>query len=158
MAWLPLLTADVLNSLSVDEQNQMTDPSSASDLEQIVSSVTSFVRGKVQSWRPNQTFVPYPPGMIPEETYGSAVAIARYRFLTHLPGTQLITKWREQENVEALALLNDVADGKLVILSPVNPDGSGGIVPSNPADTDGGEDYGGTYPFWQPQTPAWPYW
>src|ERR1700740_2175469 len=112
MAWLPLLTDDVLNSLSATEQNQMTDPSSAADLEQIVSSVVSFVRGKVNSWQPNQAYAG-PVGTIPEETYGSAIAIARYKFLTHLPGTQLITRWREAENTEAYALLSDVARGKL---------------------------------------------
>jgi hypothetical protein len=158
MAWLPLITDDVLNSLSATEQNQMTDPSSAADLAQIVSSVTSFVRGKVNSYQPNQVFIPYPPGMIPEETYGAAIAIARYKFLCHLPGTQLITKWREQENTEAYALLADVASGKLIILSPATPQAPGGTIPQKKADTDGGEDYQGTYPFWQPQTPAWPYW
>jgi hypothetical protein len=158
LAWLPLITDDVLNSLSTTEQNQMTDPSSAADLAQIVSSVTSFVRGKVNSYQPNQVFIPYPPGMIPEETYGSAIAIARYKFLCHLPGTQLITKWREAENTEAYALLDDVASGKLIILSPATSSAPGGTIPQKKADTDGGEDYGGTYPFWQPQTPAWPYW
>jgi hypothetical protein len=158
MAWLQLQTSDVLNSLSSQEQNQMTDASSTANLAQIISSVTSFVRGKVNSYQPNQVFIPYPAGMIPEETYGAAVAIARYKFLTHLPGTQLITKWREAENTEAYALLDDVASGKLIILSPATPQAPGGTIPQKKADTDGGEDYGGTYPFWQPQTPAWPYW
>jgi hypothetical protein len=158
MAWLPLITDDVLNSLSATEQNQMTDPSSAADLAQIVSSVVSFIRGKVNSYQPNQVFVPYPPGMIPEETYGSAIAIARYKFLTHLPGTQLITKWREAENTEAYALLNDVASGKLIILSPATPSAPGGTIPQKKADTDGGEDYCGTYPFWQPTQQAGRYW
>ena len=157
MAWLPLITDDVLNSLSATEQNQMTDPSSAADLAQIVSSVVSFVRGKVNSWQPNQAYAG-PAGTIPEETYGSAIAIARYKFLTHLPGTQLITKWREAENTQALSELDQIASGKLIILSPATPQAPGGTIPQKKADTDGGEDYGGTYPFWQPQTPAWPYW
>jgi len=76
LAWLPLLTSDVLNSLTIEEQNQMTDPSSTADLAQIVSSVVSMVRGKVNSYQANQVFIPYPPGMIPEETYGAAVALS----------------------------------------------------------------------------------
>jgi hypothetical protein len=158
LAWLPLITDDVLNSLSATEQNQMTDPSSAADLAQIVSSVVSMVRGKVNSYQPNQVFVPYPPGMIPEETYGAAIAIARYKFLTHLPGTQLITKGREAENTEAYALLNDVVSGKLIILGPATSSNLGGTIPQKKADTDGGEDYWGTYPFWQPTQQAGRYW
>jgi hypothetical protein len=155
MAWLALETDDVVNSLTQQEQSQMTDPSSASDMATIIASVTSLVRGKVQSFQPNQSFVPYPAGMIPEELLAAAIAICRYKFLTHLPGTQLITKWREQENTNALALLDNVATGKMVILSPINPDGSGGTVPSNPADS-GGEPYFPPYPCWQSQgSPGW---
>jgi hypothetical protein len=155
MAWQTLTTDEILNSLTAQEQSLMTDPSSSVDLANIVVNVTDLVLGKVQSWRPNQTFLPYPAGMIPGECMAAAVAIARYKFLTHLPGTTLITKWREQENTNALALLNDVAAGKLIILSPVLPDGSGGTVPSNPAASDG-EPYFKPYPDWQSAgTPAW---
>jgi hypothetical protein len=155
MAWEAISQDAVVNSLTQQEQSQMTDPSSATDMANIIASVTSFVRGKVQSWRPNQSFVPYPAGMIPEELMSAAIAICRYKFLTHLPGTQLITKWREQENTNALALLDNVATGKMVILSPINPDGTGGTVPSNPADS-GGEPYWPPYPCWQSQ--GSPYW
>jgi hypothetical protein len=147
MAWQTLTTDEILNSLTAQEQSLMTDPSSSVDLANIVANVTDLVIGKVQSWTANQTFLPYPAGMIPAECMAAAVAIARYKFLTHLPGTTLITKWREQENTNALALLNDVATGKLIILSPVLPDGTGGTVPSNPADS-GGEPYWPPYPCW----------
>jgi hypothetical protein len=147
MAWLAISQDEVVNSLTQQEQSQMTDPSSATDMANIIANVTNLVIGKVQSWRPNQSFVPYPVGQIPGEMMAAAVAICRYKFLTHLPGTQLITKWREAENTDALALLDAVAKGEMVILSPVNPDGSGGTVPSNPADQ-GGEPYWPPYPTW----------
>jgi len=126
----------------------MTDPSSASDMVTIIVNVTNLVRGKVNSYQPNQAYQG-PAGTIPDELMAPAVAICRYKFLTHLPGTQLITKWREAENTEAYTLLADVASGKFVILAP---DGS---VPQKKADTDG-EPYFKPYPDWQSAgTPAW---
>src|SRR5260370_37532824 len=95
-------------------------------------------------WQPNQAYMG-PVGPIPDELMAPAVAICRYKFLTHLPSTTLITKWREAENTEAYALLADVAIGKFVILAP------NGSVPNNPADT-GGEPYFPPYPVWQGRT------
>jgi hypothetical protein len=90
------------------------------------------------------------PGTIPDELLGPAIAIARFKFLTHLPGTQLITKERSADKDEAYAYLDDVAAGKMIILGP-----DGATVPSNPADTDG-EPYFKPYPDWQSAgTPAW---
>src|SRR5258708_18076917 len=125
----------------------MTDPSSASDMATIVYNVTNLVRGKVRGWQPNQAYMG-PVGTIPDELMAPAVAICRYKFLTHLPSTQLITKWREAENTEAYALLADVASGKFVILAV---DGS---VPNNPADTGGEPDFPPT-PARVPPPPAW---
>jgi hypothetical protein len=148
MAWVTIEQDAVVNSLTSQEQSMMTDPSSASDMATIISSVTGLVRGKVQSWQPNQSFTPFPPGQIPEELLAPALAICRYKFLTHLPGTQLITKWREAENTQAYEILDQVAGGDFIVLFPANPDGSGGIVPGNPADF-GGEPYFPPYPSWQ---------
>lgn len=130
----------------------MTDPASASDIAAIIVNVTAMVRGKVQSWRPNQgDLASAPLGTIPEELMAPAMAICRYKFLTHLPGTQLITKWREAENTEAYVLLDQVAKGEFVILASDN------TVPSNPADT-GGEPYFPPYPTWIPPQRPWGYW
>lgn len=130
----------------------MTDSASASDVAAIIVHVTALIRGKVQSWRPNQGDLALAPsGTIPEELMAPALAICRYKFLTHLPGTQLITKWREAENTEAYALLDQVATGVFVILASDN------TVPSNPADT-GGEPYWPPYPVYMPPQPPWVYW
>jgi len=150
MAWVPINSDEVINSLTSQEQSMMTDPSSASDMATIVYNVTNLVRGKVMGWQPNQAYMG-PVGTIPDELMAPAIAICRYKFLTHLPGTQLITKWREAENTEAYTLLADVARGKFVILAP---DGS---VPNNPADT-GGEPYFPPYPVWLPPQRPWGYW
>jgi hypothetical protein len=131
----------------------MTDPASSVDLANIVQGVTALVRGKVFSWRPNQGLMPQVlPGTIPDELLGPAIAIARFKFLTHLPGTQLITKERSADKDEAYAYLDDVSSGKMIILGP-----DGTTVPSNPADTDG-EPYWPPYPVWIPPQRPWGYW
>src|SRR6201993_3233171 len=100
MAWITLTTDDILNSLTSQEQGLMGDPSSAVDLANIVSGVISLVRGKVISYQPNQTQTG-PVGTIPEELHAAATAISRFKFLTHLPGTQLITKKRATQKTHA---------------------------------------------------------
>jgi hypothetical protein len=141
----------VINSLTAQEASLMTDPASAVDMGNIVQSVTGLIRGKVFSWQPNQTMIPLvTAGTIPEELLAAAISIARFKFLTHLPGTQLITKERSADKDEAYAYLDDVAAGKMIVLGP-----DGATVPSNPADT-GGEPYWPPYPCWQSAgTPAW---
>jgi hypothetical protein len=146
MAWLTLTTDDVVNSLTSQEQGLMNDPSSAVDLSNIVSSVSSLVRGKVISYQPNQTMTG-PAGTIPEELHAAAIAISRFKFLTHLPGTQLITKWREEENVTALAQLDAVAAGELLIQAAANPIDISGTTPQKQAIADG-EPYFPPYGTW----------
>jgi hypothetical protein len=154
MAWITLTTDDILNSLTSQEQMLMNDPSSAVDLANIVSGVMALVRGKVISYQPNQTQTG-PVGTIPEELHAAATAISRFKFLTHLPGTQLITKWREQENVTALAQLDAAAKGELLIEGAVPPIDISGLTPQKQATT-GGEPYWPPYPCWQSAwTPAW---
>jgi hypothetical protein len=123
-------------------------------LTDIISTVTAFVRGKVQTYAPNQ-YVLGPTGTIPDETLGIAIILARYRLLTQLPGTQLITKWREQERDEAYKQLDEFTDGSTKIQG--YPDGSSGTtatgVPQRLADF-GGEDY--FPPYGSPVVnPAW---
>ena len=146
MAWIALTTDDVINSLTSQEQGLMNDPSSAVDLGNIVSGVISLVRGKVITYQPNQTQMG-PLGTIPEELHAAAIAISRFKFLTHLPGTQLITKWREQENVTALAQLDAAAAGTLLIQGAVPPIDITATMPQKQADS-GGEPYFPPYASW----------
>src|SRR5258707_4699681 len=106
----------------------MTDPSSASDMATIIYNVTNLVRGKVMGWQPNQAYMG-PVGTIPDELMAPAVAICRYKFLTHLPGTQLITKWRQGEKTEFYSPFADVVHGDIGILA------SQCTVPRQPART-----------------------
>ena len=146
MAWLTLTTDDVLNSLSQQEQSSLTDPSCVADLATIITDVTALIRGKLVSYKPNQTmFGPF--GTIPEELHAAAVAIGRFKFLTHLPGTQLITTWRQQENVSALAQLDAAAAGTLLVQGAANPMDVSAQMPQKQA-TVGGEPYFPPYGTW----------
>jgi hypothetical protein len=154
MAWVALSVTDIQNSLTEQEQSGISTPAAEADLTTIVQSVTGLVRGKVNSDKRNQGHLG-PSGTIPDELYAAAIAIARFKYLTHLPGTQLITPDRRQDKVDAEKLLDDAAEGKLVV---VRGDDIGGQTPIMGAETGAGEVYQATYPFWQSQTPAWPYW
>ena len=163
MAWLTLTTGDVLNSLSQQEQGSLIDAACVADLATIITDVIALVRGKVVSYKPNQTmFGPF--GTIPEELHAAAVAIGRFKFLTHLPGTQLITVWRQQENVTALAQLDAAAAGTLLVQGSANPLDVSAQMPQKQAAV-GGECYFPPYgtwgaPWWNQAywSGAGPYW
>lgn len=132
--WVTLTATNVQNSLSPSENAAFTGSGSVAYLTDILTTITAYVRGKVQTWMPNQ-MVMGPVGTIPDETLGAAIILARFRLLTQLPGTQLITKQRESERDEAYTILQDVADGRTLVQG--YPDGSGGTtavgVPQRPA-------------------------
>jgi|SRR5215469_9316281 len=115
MAWIALSVSDIQNSLTSQEQSGMSPADFQSDLTVIVQSVTGLVRGKVNSNKRNQGHLG-PPGTIPDELYAAAISIARFKFLTHLPGTQLITPERSADKDQAYQQLSDVASGALVIV------------------------------------------
>jgi len=115
MAWIALSVSDIQNSLTEDEQSGLATPSAQADLTTIVQSVTGLVRGKVNANKRNQGHLG-PPGTIPDELYAAAISIARFKFLTHLPGTQLITQDRRADKDEAYLELQAAANGELVIV------------------------------------------
>jgi hypothetical protein len=115
MAWVALSTTDIKNSLTAQEQSGMSPADFEADLTTIVQSVTALVRGKVNAFQANRGHLG-PPGTIPDELYAAAIAISRFKYLTHLPGTQLITVDRRTENEEGIAQLDNAADGKLYVI------------------------------------------
>jgi hypothetical protein len=135
MAWIPLDSDDVLNSLSDAEQSQFAAaPSAQADLSNLVVTVTNQVRGKVNAARRNQGHLG-PTGTIPDELQAAALSIIRYKLLTHLPGTQLITEDRRTDHRDALGLLDAVARGEMVVVR-----GDETVTPPVGSDY-GGEDY-----------------
>lgn len=115
MAWIALSADDIENSLTEAEQSGLASGSAEADLTTIVASVTGLVRGKVNSAKRNQGHLG-PAGTIPDELWAAAISIARFKFLTHLPGTQLITKERAADKDEAYVQLEAVATGEMVIV------------------------------------------
>jgi len=137
MAWIALSVTDIQNSLTEQEQSGISTPAAEADLSVIVRSVMGLVRGKVNSNKRNQGHLG-PPGTIPDELYAAAISIARFKFLTHLPGTQLITAERSADKDAAYQQLADVANGDLVVVrsddvgdqSPDPASSSGSSAPS----------------------------
>lgn len=141
----------------------MGDPSAEADLATIVADVMSLVVGKVITYKPNQVAVGA-AGTIPEELHAAAIAIARFKFLSHLPGAQVFTKWREEENVTALAQLDAAATGKMLVQGATPPIDISGQMPQKQAMA-GGEPYFPPYgtwgaPWWNQAywSGAGPYW
>jgi len=133
MAWIALSVTDIANSLTEAEQTGIESPDAQADLNTIVQSVTGLVRGKVNANKRNQGHLG-PAGTIPDELYAAAISIARFKYLTHLPGTQLITVDRRADKDEAYTQLEAAARGELVIVRADDP--PGGTPPL-------GSEYGG---------------
>jgi len=115
MAWVALSTTDILNSLTEAEQSGTQSDSAQADLTVIVQSVTNLIRGKVNSNKRNQGHLG-PIGTLPDELYAAAISIARFKYLSHLPGTQLITKERATDKDEAYEQLEAVSNGSFVVI------------------------------------------
>jgi len=129
MAWIPLSSTDILNSLTEAEQSGTQSESAQSDLTVIVQSVTSLVRGKVNAAKRNQGHLG-PVGTIPDELYAAAISISRFKYLSHLPGTQLITKERAADKDEAYQQLEAVKEGELVVIRGDDVDEQSPLVDS----------------------------
>jgi hypothetical protein len=146
MAWISLAVTDIENSLTASEQAGIDSPDSEADLAVIVQSVTGMVRGKVNANKRNQGHLG-PAGTIPDELYAAAISISRFKYLTHLPGTQLITADRRQDYQDALTQLAEAASGDLVVVRADDPPGGTPQV---------GSEYGGE-PFFEPYATGQPY-
>src|SRR5208282_2245063 len=149
--WIPLLTTNISNSLSAAESNFFTSGNYSAGLADIVNFTMTHIRGKVQSWGPNQAALGPPTPQnptgaygsqvtIPDETMYAAIVLGRFRLLTILPAAgQLITKQRIEEKDEAHELLKDIAHGDMLIQG--YPDGSFGTtavgIPQRQANFDG---------------------
>lgn len=153
--WIPFTADQIQNSLSTTERLAMTAVDSAACLQDVVQSVIALIIGKVNTWAANQGNLG-PTGTIPDETLGAAIAIGRYKFLTSLPGTNLITKWREADRDEGYGLLDQISTGKMLI---VGANGAIGNLPATASPTFPGEP-GDPYfpPYLVPNTVPDPVW
>ncbi len=117
--WMQLDPDDMLNALTQPERDLFGVGASATGmpdrLAQIISWVVSLVRGKVAAFAENRVGMG-PDLTIPEELYGDAIEIVRYKFLTSFPQAKLfIDDARMQSYKDAIKHLDDAATGKLFI-------------------------------------------
>jgi hypothetical protein len=117
--WTQLDPDDILNALTQPERDLFgdgsADPNSPDRLQRIIDWVVSLVRGKVAAWPENRSLMG-DGDTIPEELYGDAIEIVRFKFLSAFPGgTAFLDQPRTMLYKEAMTNLDDVALGKLMI-------------------------------------------
>ncbi len=115
--WQQLDPDDVRNAVTQPELDLFNQGSSADGspdrLSRILEEVVSLVRGKVAAFPENRVNMGE-GDTIPEELYGPAIEIARYKLLTAFPeGKLFLDEGRTQCYRDALTFLNDAAKGLL---------------------------------------------
>ena len=122
MAWITLTETHLGERLAAAELAALQSAAVGAygnTVPDVLSSVVSEIRGRVAANGRNQLGA---DGTIPEELKASALAIARWRILSRLPGMKsLQDDARKSEYTDALALLEAVADGKFAIQQPSEP-------------------------------------
>jgi hypothetical protein len=129
--WVPLNSSDLTSALTAPEldlfNSGASSANSPSRLNAIVVWVVSLVRGKVAAWPENLNkmgpgaapavgLTPPVIGTIPEELFGDAIEIARFKLLTSFPqGKMFLDEARLEGYRAANKHLDDAANGKLII-------------------------------------------
>ena len=119
MAWITLTETHLGERLAAAELAALQTAAVGAygnTVPDVLDSVVAEVRGRVAANGRNQLGA---AGTIPEELKAAALAIARWRILSRLPGVKsLQDEARRSEYADALSLLAAVADGKFAILQP----------------------------------------
>lgn len=122
MAWITLSETNLGERLAAEELEALQTAAVGdfgNTVPDVLASVVAEVRGRVAAESKNQLG---PTGTIPEELKSAALAIARWRILSRLPGMKFLQdEARRAEYSDALSLLAAVADGKFAIVQPENP-------------------------------------
>jgi len=126
MSWIAFTAADVAKRLNSTEVAAMR-PLGNDPLPDIVTQVIREVRSRVRAFQTNKLGA---EGTIPDELLLAAINRARYELITVLPVATLMTEDRRQTNKDALAALDRVADGRMLIEQPASADVSAENVPT----------------------------
>jgi hypothetical protein len=129
--WMILSESDLTSALTAPELDLFSSGASSSSspdrLAAIVVQVVSLVRGKVAAWPENLAkmgpgaspavgLTPAVLGTIPEELFGDAIEIARFKLLTSFPQGKMFLDDARMEGFRAANKhLDDAANGKLII-------------------------------------------
>lgn len=119
MAWITLSESDLGERLAAAELTALQSAATGTHgntVPDVMTSVVAEVRGRVAANKQNLLGA---AGTIPEELRSAALAIARWRALSRLPGVRsLQDDARRQEYTDALALLAAVARGEFAVEQP----------------------------------------
>lgn len=123
MSWSALSEDEVISRFTSTEEQLLQRAALASPgispLADILSQVTNEVRGYIAAAKGNSLGA---SGTIPDEVRGAAIAMARWRLAGRVAvgsaGTLLQGETRRKEYEDALALLKDVAAGKMRVENP----------------------------------------
>ena len=131
--WITLQPDDLASRLAAAEYAALQTAAVGAygnTIPNVLNDVIAEVRGRVAACKSNQLG---PEGTIPEELKATALAIARWRCLSRLPGMKSMQdEARRVEYSDALALLADVAKCAFAITQPTAPieADTGGTTPS----------------------------
>lgn len=120
MPWVDLSIEDVRSRFTAAEldalQNDNLSVGQADPIEAVLEQVCQEVRGYVAVQVKNATLAE--GRSIPSNLVSTALALIRYRVASRYPHTDLMTDARRSDYMDALRLLERVADGKFAIPAP----------------------------------------
>lgn len=126
--WITITPTNILGRLAQSELEEYQDvgnlsgeeipPPVVDKLAEIISQVTTMVRGKVLACQSNELKMG-PIGTIPPECLFSACTIARNAFVSSLPINEAITDARNEETRQAHSFLDAVARGEVALESSI---------------------------------------
>ena len=137
MAWITLTEDNLAERLAAAELTAVQTAATGdagNPVPEVLESVVAEVRGRVAANDRNDLG---PAGTIPEELKAAALALARWRVLSRLPGMRMLQDdARRMEYTDALALLAAVANDNFAIEQPEDPieADTGGTLPPDVGD------------------------
>lgn len=122
MAWITLTEAHLGERLAAAELAALQSAAVGAygnTVPDVLASVAAEVRGRIAANKANALGA---SGTIPEELKAAALAIARWRILSRLPGMKALQDdARRSEYADAQALLSAVAKGEFAVEQPETP-------------------------------------
>ena len=122
MAWIELTEAHLGERLAAAELAALQTAAAGAygnTVPDVLASVVAEVRGRIAANKSNSLG---DAGTIPEELKAAALAIARWRILSRLPGMKALQdEARRSEYADAQALLAAVAKGEFAVEQPETP-------------------------------------